>query len=311
MSDTLVRVCAVIPNYNDSLTLPRSVLSVLNQSLEADEIIIVDDNSTDNSLELATKIQSENSIIKIIKNSKNIGVMGTLNVGLSQTSADYVIFLSANDYMLEGLLEEVKKTLSIKRVGIWSALILKEKNLKKTLYPSPIVLKKAGYLSPSECKSKLNKIGSWFTGTTMFFEVESLREIGGFNPQFQGLGDMYAAMIIAAKKGSYFNPKAYGVVSEHQNGLLNSTLSSSETVNKIVNSMIVDGISRSPSLFTREFIKKFRKRILYSGDRLQNPAPKQFKLIYEIYRLIKFRPKDILGIAYHRYYKRLIIIINE
>jgi len=311
MANELVRVCVVIPNYNDSEVLSRSVFSVLNQSIGADEIIIVDDCSTDKSLELAEKIQLENPIIKIIKNSKNIGVMGTLNIGLSQTSADYVIFLSANDYMLEGLLEEVKKTLSIKRVGVWSALILKEKNLKRRLYPSPIVLKKAGYLSPLECKLKLKSIGSWFTGTTMFFEVESLREIGGFNTEFEGLGDMYAAMIISVKRGSFFYPKAYGIVTEHQNGLLHGTLSSTEKVNKILNSIIEDGVARSPSLFSNEFIKKFRKRIFYSAKRSQNHAPKQFKLIYEIYHLIKYRPMDIFGIAYYRYYKRIFIILNE
>lgn len=311
MSNVLVRVCVVIPNYNDSLTLSRSAFSVLNQSVEADEVIIIDDGSTDHSLEIAAEIQTQNPRIKIIKNSKNIGVMGALNIGLSHTSADYIIFLSANDYMLDGLLEKVKKTLSIKRVGIWSALILKEKNFKRRLYPSPIILTKPGYLTPSECKSTLNNVGSWFTGTTMFFEVKSLREIGGFNPEFKGLGDMYAAMMIAVKKGSYFCPKAYGVVTEHQNGLLHGTLSCAEKVDGVLTAIIADGIVRSPSLFSNEFIKKLRQRILYSGKRLQNPPPKQFKLIYEIYLLIKYRPTDIFGIAYHRYFKKIFIIFNE
>ena len=304
MNSRQISIGVVIPNYNDSNLIERSINSVLKQSVKVDELIIVDDCSTDNSISVINIIASKNPNIKIIRNSKNIGTMSSLNIGLENISTDYVLFLSANDYIIKGLIEEVKLTLAYQKSGIWSALIIKEGISEGKIYRSPIVLSRRGYITPEQCILRLNSIGSWFTGTTMFFEVEAIRELGGFNISLQGLGDMYAAMIIAANRGAYFCPKPYGVVGNHAGGLLRETLKNNDSIKKIICFAVKDGVKRCPNLFTDKFIKRFSNRIKYSAKKSELEGNSIIKLFLDFLLLIKYRHKDIFLMIYFRYLKK-------
>lgn len=65
------------------------------------EIIVVDDNSTDKSLE---KIMDFDSLVKIIKNKKNYGLSYSRNVGLRKAKGKYVTMLDSDDYLAENFL---------------------------------------------------------------------------------------------------------------------------------------------------------------------------------------------------------------
>ena len=61
----------IISNYNDAEFLPQFLQSVVDQSIQPDEIIIIDDASTDNSVEILEEFAQKHPIVKFIRNTTN------------------------------------------------------------------------------------------------------------------------------------------------------------------------------------------------------------------------------------------------
>lgn len=89
--DALVSV--VIPNYNGALYLQEAVLSVIEQDYANKEIIVVDDGSTDNSVELLKAFGPKITLIE----SKNSGASTARNIGMSMAKGEFIAFLDSDD----------------------------------------------------------------------------------------------------------------------------------------------------------------------------------------------------------------------
>lgn len=94
----------IIPNYNKAQYIEQTIRSVITQTCKDWECIIIDDGSTDNSVEIIKKIALTDSRIQTIFKS-NSGVADTRNLGLSRAKGKYILFLDADDYIAERKLE--------------------------------------------------------------------------------------------------------------------------------------------------------------------------------------------------------------
>ncbi len=90
-------VSIIMPTYNRSDLLPRAIASVLNQTYENWELLIIDDNSTDDTINLVSKFKQKDVRIKYIKNSRAKGPSGGRNVGLINARGTYFAFLDSDD----------------------------------------------------------------------------------------------------------------------------------------------------------------------------------------------------------------------
>ncbi len=95
-------ISVVIPVYNRPTLVKRAIESVLGQSLKADEIIVVDDGSDDDTLSV---LQSFNNKIKIIT-QKNSGVSSARNSGIKSAKNRWICFLDSDDVWHEKKLEQ-------------------------------------------------------------------------------------------------------------------------------------------------------------------------------------------------------------
>lgn len=99
-------VSVIIPCYNHANYLPFCLNSILNQDFRDFEIIIINDASTDNSLEVARKFSKKDKRIRVLNNKKNIGCIKSDNIGCRAAKGKYVNMFSADDGMLSGNLRK-------------------------------------------------------------------------------------------------------------------------------------------------------------------------------------------------------------
>jgi glycosyltransferase involved in cell wall biosynthesis len=92
-NEPLISVC--IPVYNREKFIKAALKSVLNQTYQNFEIIVVDDGSSDNSVTIIKSIKDAR--IKLFKNAVNKGVVFTRNVGLEKASGDFIAVLDSDD----------------------------------------------------------------------------------------------------------------------------------------------------------------------------------------------------------------------
>ncbi len=105
-------ISVIIPVYNREKTLIECIDSVISQTYKNIEIILVDDGSIDNSLEICKNYCSGNPKIKLFA-TQHIGVSAARNKALDEATGDYIFFMDSDDYIhpsfLEGLIEGMKK----------------------------------------------------------------------------------------------------------------------------------------------------------------------------------------------------------
>ncbi|WP_052262148.1 glycosyltransferase family 2 protein [Pseudoalteromonas luteoviolacea] len=89
-----IKFSVVIPLYNKRDCIERAINSVVAQSYEADEIIIIDDGSTDDSAEIVTALNISN--VKLVKQA-NQGVSEARNAGANLAKNEFIAFLDADD----------------------------------------------------------------------------------------------------------------------------------------------------------------------------------------------------------------------
>lgn len=96
--DKMEEVCSVIiPAYNCEKYLTETVRSVLRQTYEQFEIILVDDCSTDGTLAIAKELEGQDARIRVYRNPANAGVSKTRNFGVSKARGKWVAFLDSDD----------------------------------------------------------------------------------------------------------------------------------------------------------------------------------------------------------------------
>ena len=105
-------ISIIIPVYNAEKYISRCIESVLKQTYSNFEILLLDDGSKDNSLNIIKKYeQSYPNIIKVFSH-KNMGVAKTRNKGIELAKGDYICFIDNDDYIeqkyLEKLIEKIK-----------------------------------------------------------------------------------------------------------------------------------------------------------------------------------------------------------
>lgn len=94
------KVSVIVPIYNSEAYLPMCIESIMNQSYENIEIILIDDGSTDASLKICTEYASVDDRIKVI-HQENGGVSSARNSGIEAATGEYITFVDSDDELME------------------------------------------------------------------------------------------------------------------------------------------------------------------------------------------------------------------
>lgn len=92
-------VSVIIPVFNGALTIERAIRSVLDQSRSALEIIVIDDHSSDTSIDIVQQLAAKSPVpIRLVTNDSNLGPGLARNEGWDLAIGDLVAFLDADDF---------------------------------------------------------------------------------------------------------------------------------------------------------------------------------------------------------------------
>lgn len=90
-------VSIITPMYNAERFISETITSVLNQTYKNWELLLIDDNSDDKTIDIATAFIAKNINIKLLKNETNQGAAVSRNKGIEAARGDYMAFLDADD----------------------------------------------------------------------------------------------------------------------------------------------------------------------------------------------------------------------
>jgi len=107
MKDDLVSV--IVPNYNNEEYLSECIQSILKQTHSNVEIVIVDDASTDGSVNLIKKLMEANSCMRLVQNQVNKGVTKSKHLAILSSTGSYLTSLDSDDFFIDA--EKIEKEL--------------------------------------------------------------------------------------------------------------------------------------------------------------------------------------------------------
>lgn len=102
MSDVLISI--IVPIYNSEYSLHRCIDSILRQTYESIELLLIDDGSVDLSGDICDEYAKKDSRIRVF-HKNNGGVSSARNVGLDNAAGDYITFCDADDFLQTRFLE--------------------------------------------------------------------------------------------------------------------------------------------------------------------------------------------------------------
>ena len=149
----------IVVNFNNGKLLNESLKSVFQQSYEFTEVIVVDDFSTDNSIEILRKYKKK---IKLIQN-KNKTPYGSYNQmncyykGFLKSKGDFIIFLDSDDYFKKNkikiLIKTFRKNKNLKLIFDLPILKFKKREIKKKFVQKLLLFSSWPRFSPQSCIS--------------------------------------------------------------------------------------------------------------------------------------------------------------
>ena len=170
-------VSIILPTYNRSQYICRAIESVLNQTYDNLELIIIDDGSKDNTLEIISKYQ--NPKIKVIRNKENLGFVKSLNKAIKLAQGKYIARIDDDDYWSDS--KKLKKQIEFlennpEYVLVGSGMIKIDKNGKE--------IKKYLFLEKDQELRKKMLLTDYFVHPGVVFRKEDWERVGGYNEEF-------------------------------------------------------------------------------------------------------------------------------
>lgn len=230
----------IIPNYNKEKYIERCIESIVTQTLLPDEIIVVDDCSTDSSRDIILRLAEKYEIIRPVFLEKNGGVSNARNIGLEKAMSEYVSYIDSDDYYYADykLEKEMSLIKRYKEKGIdivsYSAMVIVDEDESPLYIP---VLKKPWYLEGNIFVQFISRIKTE-TIPRDYIVSKSILENAGAYSYPKNLYEDLDLLFRLSKLVPYFCTLSYGTAYVQTSGGLSSAAAKehTDTINSIVES---------------------------------------------------------------------------
>ncbi len=201
-----MRFSVVIPLYNKAPYVRKALQSVFDQTFRDFELIVVDDGSTDDSLNVTKGVLDGSDIDHQLIHQENAGVSTARNNGVAASHGDYICFLDADDWWAPNFLERMDWLIrEYPAAGIYGVnyYIISRGRQRVALH-----IPSTGYINYCDCYRKLQMP---LTSISVAIPMDVFRSMGGFKPHLK-LGedfDLWIRIALARKVAYLDEPLAY------------------------------------------------------------------------------------------------------
>jgi hypothetical protein len=204
-----------VPCYRYGHFLRECVESVLSQSGVSVRVLIIDDASPDDTAEVAAALASEDPRVSLVRHLENKGHIATYNEGIEWASANYMLLLSADDYLLPGALSRAAGLMDAHpEVGFafGNAIELSDSGTE-----TPIIKSIIGAVRILEGREFIEMSGAenLVTTCTAVVRTELQKRLGGYRDGLPHTGDMEMWLRFAVHASVGFISAYQGVYRQH------------------------------------------------------------------------------------------------
>jgi glycosyltransferase involved in cell wall biosynthesis len=263
----------VLPNYNHARHLPRAIEGFLQQTRFPDELLILDDGSTDDSAEIIESYARRHGVIRFLRNETNEGVAPAHARLFAASHGDYIHPAAADDLRSPKFCEA---TMSLAeqypQAGLifGAAAIIDEQDrtvsvLKSSRWSSPLYAGPESYL-----RDYLEvELATQSATTSNVYRRDALLEAGGYRPELGSWGDTFLTHAIGLKYGACYTPevismwrRAAGTVSGAGRADPRTMLDMASRAANLMRSDEFRG--RFPESYVRRWEREFRRLTVWS-----------------------------------------------
>lgn len=211
--------CALMANYNDAPTLEAALIPLIEQTVPFDRILVINDGSTDNSMEVLARLKSRAPQLEILDNGRNIGVAASVRRGLEHITEDYVFPASANDIFSHHLVEHALAALKLMPNASMVAgkLGLKDLQGDEQIMSLPFPGDSISIVEPDRYKELVRSHPFSAIGGATFVNRGMMSAFGGYREEMKWMTDWFLFALLAAHHGFVYVPEKFGTMILTQN----------------------------------------------------------------------------------------------
>ena len=168
----MMHVTVAIPCYNGEQYVGQAIEAILAQSRRPDEVVIVDDGSTDGSAVIASRYP-----VRLIRHEINRGLAAARNTAIEAAKGDVIVFVDVDAFADRSMLSTLLKHYERPQVGGVGG-----QGIEVNVYSLADRWRRA---HASQSHGKRAKKVEFLFGLCMSFRLDALRAVGGFNPAFR------------------------------------------------------------------------------------------------------------------------------
>lgn len=177
-------ISVIMPAHNAQKYISSAIESILNQTFKKFELIIINDSSTDKTLDIIKSFSKKDSRVKIVNNDTRLDIARSLNKGISFAKSNIIARMDADDIAFSNRLElQYKLISSSKNIAVVGANIVimdtAENKIATRSYPD----------SSGKLKDCLFKY-SPFAHPVVMFKKNMFEEVGRYNPKYSPTEDL-------------------------------------------------------------------------------------------------------------------------
>lgn len=181
----MISFTIVIPLYNKQKSVINTLLSVLNQTYQSFEVLVIDDGSTDESV---NRVRSLNSNIIQIIQKPNGGVCSARNAGIQIAKNDYIAFLDADDIWSPDYLEkQVKSITDFNDAAMWGQNFAPIRDSKRELLLTGLPEGYRGYITDY---FKMKRVSDLFCSSSVVVKKDVFDKVGFFDERIKYSEDL-------------------------------------------------------------------------------------------------------------------------